>query len=58
MSAENPEKGRRSPDTEGYKTILVEFTVPALPPDHPDAPKRGQPPDDPKPDEENPPPAT
>lgn len=67
MSAETP-KNHHSPYTESYNTILVEFTVQALPPDHPDAPKgerKGRPPRSPslppeesKPDEENPPQAT
>jgi hypothetical protein len=39
VSDETPKNRRHSPYTEAYKTILVEFTVKALPPDHPDAPK-------------------
>ena len=67
MSDNTPRKRRRSPYTESYKTILVEFTAKMLPPDHPDAPKgerKGRParspslpPEEPKPDE-NPPPTT
>lgn len=68
MSEESPKrKGQRSPYTRSDNTVLVEFTVRALPPDHPDAPKgerKGRPerspslpPEEPKPEDENPPPA-
>lgn len=62
MSDQTP-KRRRSEYTEAYKTILVEFTSQALPPDHPDAPKgerKGRPdrsPSLPPEEPEQPPPA-
>jgi len=68
MSDESPKrKGKRSPYTRSVNTVLVQFTVQALPPDHPDAPKgerKGRPPrspslppEEPKPDD-NPPTTT
>jgi hypothetical protein len=64
MSDETPKKRRRSPDTEGYNTILVRFTLEAIPGDQ--DPLRGErkgrparspslPPEEPKPDDQPPP---
>lgn len=39
MTPDTPNNRRHSHDAEGYKTVFVQFTTPALPPDHPDAPK-------------------
>jgi hypothetical protein len=66
MSEERPKrKGQRSPYTRSVDTVLVEFTVQAMPADQdPHGERKGRPgrspslpPEEPKPDE-NPPPAT
>jgi hypothetical protein len=64
MSDEAPKKRRRSPYTESYNTILVEFTAKLIPGDQ--DPLRGErkgrparspslPPEEPKPDDRPPP---